>query len=133
MDLSLTALLLAALATLSACSSTQYSIISGKPSGDVSGDDEFPILFLAVNGTSVSRNTIRARQGAFLLSGAPINPWVRGIVHKRSWHVTVEPCTRYFYIAKFEDPKAPTWKPVLKYREEIPGCMDKFQAAENNR
>ncbi len=118
------------MAALSGCSSTQYSYLSGKSPSDKSGDNEFPLIILAVNGIPVTENKIRLEKGAFAITAVPNNPWVRGKVYKRSWYVSIADCMQYAYVARFADPNVPDWEPVLAESKEIPGCMEKIAAAK---
>ncbi len=117
------------IAALAGCSSTQYSYFIGKSPNDKPDDNEFSLVIIAVNGVEVTENKIRLEKGTFVISAVPDNPWVRGKVHKRSWHVSIAPCTQYSYVGRFEDPKLPDWEPVLVESKEIPGCMEKMAAA----
>ena len=117
------------LAALSGCSTTQYSYLSGKSPSDKSGDNEFPLIILSVNGIPVTETKIRLEKGAFVVTAVPDNPWVRGKVSKRSWHISIAHCTQYSYVARFADPNVPDWEPVLVESKEIRGCMEKMAAA----
>ena len=36
--------------------------------------------------------------------------------------LTIEPCVRYYINAEFENSVGAAWKPVIAYKERVPGC-----------
>lgn len=70
------------------------------------------------------------------LNGAPVQvePGVHRVVitapdhrgfrgRSAAFELTVEPCTRYYVNAQFENPLTPRFEPVIDHQEKIAGCV----------
>jgi hypothetical protein len=65
---------------------------------------------------------VKLEPGAHVVRlAAPVLRWPGGS-DVNAMNVALEPCMRYYLNAQFDNPLAPTWRPVIDFVEPIAGC-----------
>jgi len=82
-----------------------------------------PAFVQKIDGSSAFvTNPIKIDPGKHEIELSSPQPGWAGGGPLRTMTLNVEPCTRYYINAQFENPVQPDWQPVIDYTEPIAGC-----------